>query len=48
MGDDFTWLDLRLYHTLVRFDFVYHTYFKTNERRIADYPGLLRFIREVA
>ena len=48
MGDDFTWLDLRLYHTLVRFDCVYHTYFKTNERRIADYPGLLRFIREVA
>jgi len=44
-GNAFTWLDLRLYHTLVRFDSVYHTYFKTNLRRIQDYPALLRFLR---
>jgi len=46
-GDKFTWLDLRLYHTLVRFDPVYTVYFKTNERRIADYPNLLGFVRDV-
>jgi len=44
-GDKFTWLDLRLYHTLVRFDPVYHTYFKTNLRKIATYPNLLEFMR---
>ena len=46
-GAKFTWLDLRLFHTLVRFDCVYHTYFKTNEKRIADYPNLLGFVRDV-
>lgn len=44
---DFTWLDLRLFHTLVRFDPVYVVYFKTNEKRIADYPNLLGFMRDV-
>ena len=34
VGDNFTWLDLRLFHTLVRFDPVYVVYFKTNERRL--------------
>jgi len=43
-----TWIDLRLYHTLVRFDPVYHTYFHTNLKRIeADYPNLLGFVRDV-
>ena len=46
-GDTFTWLDLRLYHTLVRFDPVYVTYFKTNARRIEDYPNLSGFMRDV-
>lgn len=44
-GKDFTWIDLRLYMTLVRFDPVYVVYFKTNHKRIADYPNLLRFVR---
>ena len=44
----FTWLDLRLFHTLVRFDPVYHTYFKCNGKRIGeDYTHLLGFIRDV-
>lgn len=43
----FTWLDLRLFHTLVRFDPVYTCYFKTNQKRISDYPNLLGFIRDV-
>lgn len=46
-GQKFTWLDLRLFHTLVRFDPVYVTYFKTNQRRIADYEALFGFMRDV-
>ncbi|KAL1521962.1 hypothetical protein AB1Y20_021608 [Prymnesium parvum] len=44
-GDELTWLDIRLYMTLVRFDPVYVVYFKTSHKRIADYPNLLRFMR---
>lgn len=45
-SNEMTWIDLRLYMTLVRFDPVYVVYFKTNYKRIADYPNLLRFMRE--
>ena len=47
VGGKFTWLDLRLFHTLVCFDPVYHTYFKTNEKHIADYPNLLGYMRDI-
>mmetsp|Transcript_52764 Transcript_52764/g.112635 ORF Transcript_52764/g.112635 Transcript_52764/m.112635 type:complete len:340 (+) Transcript_52764:95-1114(+) len=46
-GSSFTWLDLRVYHTLVRFDPVYHTYFKTNLKKIEDFPNLLGFVRDI-
>jgi putative glutathione S-transferase len=46
-GEAPTWLDLRLFHTLVRFDPVYTCYFKTNLARISDYPNLLGFIRDM-
>jgi putative glutathione S-transferase len=46
-GDRFTWLDLRLYHTLVRFDPVYSVYFKTNARLVKDHPNLYAFVRDV-
>jgi len=46
-GSTFSWVDLRLYHTLVRFDSVYVVYFKTNLRRIEDYPHLLKFMKTV-
>lgn len=46
-GDKFTWLDLRLFMTLVRFDPVYVTYFKTNEKRLVDYPNLLGYVRDI-
>jgi putative glutathione S-transferase len=36
--------DIRLFVTLVRFDIAYHGLFKTNLRRIADYPQLTTFI----
>merc|ERR1712176_1302273 len=45
-GKEFTWIDLRLYMTLVRFDPVYVVYFKTSQKRIADYPYLLQFVRK--
>jgi len=44
-GDELTWIDLRLYNTLVRFDPVYVVYFKTSHKRIADFPHLLQFMR---
>ncbi len=46
-GDKFTWLDLRLFMTLVRFDPVYITYFKTNKKRLVDYPNLLGYVRDI-
>jgi putative glutathione S-transferase len=46
-GDRLTEADIRLFTTLVRFDAVYHGHFKCNLRRIADYPGLWRFTRDV-
>ena len=45
-GQEFTWIDLRLYQTLVRFDPVYVVYFKTSYKRIQDYPHLLQFMRK--
>ncbi|WP_110668007.1 glutathione S-transferase family protein [Salinicola halophilus] len=45
-----TWLteaDIRLFTTLVRFDAVYHGHFKCNRRRIADYPNLSNYLREL-
>jgi len=47
MGPTFTWLDLRLFMTLVRFDPVYVGYFKTNLKRIEDYPYLLGYVRDI-
>lgn len=46
-GDQFTWLDLRLFMTLVRFDPVYTTYFKCNLKRLIDYPNLLGYTRDI-
>jgi putative glutathione S-transferase len=47
MGDRITEADWRLYTTLVRFDPVYVGHFKCNIRRIADYPALSGFLREL-
>lgn len=40
MGDRLTEADLRLFATLIRFDEVYVVHFKTNKKRIQDYPNL--------
>ncbi len=39
--------DWRLFCTLVRFDAVYHGHFKCNLRRIADYPALGAYLRDL-
>lgn len=46
-GDRLTEADWRLFTTLVRFDPVYVGHFKCNLRRIADYPNLSGFLREL-
>ena len=47
VGDRFTEADLRLFVTLVRFDTVYYVLFKCNLRRIADYPNLSNYLRDI-
>jgi putative glutathione S-transferase len=47
MGGHVTEADWRLFTTLVRFDAVYVTHFKCNLRRIADYPNLSGYLREL-
>jgi putative glutathione S-transferase len=39
--------DWRLFVTLVRFDAVYHGHFKCNIRRIADYPHLFGYLKDL-
>ncbi|ODT07689.1 MAG: glutathione-dependent reductase [Mesorhizobium sp. SCN 65-20] len=47
VGNRLTEADWRLFTTLVRFDPVYVGHFKTNLRRIADYPNLSNYVREL-
>src|SRR5262249_2512436 len=47
VGDAITEADWRLFTTLVRFDPVYPTHFKCNLRRIADYPNLSNYLRDL-
>lgn len=47
VGNRLTEADWRLFTTLVRFDPVYVGHFKTNLRRIADYPNLSNYLREL-
>ncbi len=46
-GGRLTEADWRLFTTLVRFDPVYVGHFKCNRRRIADYPNLSNYLREL-
>jgi putative glutathione S-transferase len=47
IGDRLTEADWRLFTTLVRFDAVYYVHFKCNRRRIADYPNLSGYLRDL-
>lgn len=46
-GSEITEADWRLFTTLVRFDPVYVGHFKCNLRRIADYPDLSGYLRDL-
>jgi putative glutathione S-transferase len=46
-GDRITEADIRLLPTLLRFDLVYFSHFKCNLRRIADYPNLFAYTRDL-
>ncbi len=47
LGDTPTEADWRLFPTLVRFDPVYVSHFKCNRQRIADYPHLSGYLRDL-
>jgi putative glutathione S-transferase len=47
LGDRLTEADWRLFTTLLRFDPVYVGHFKCNLRRIADYPNLSGYLRDL-
>jgi len=46
-GDQVTEADVRLWVTLARFDAVYALHFKANVRRVADYPNLWAYTRDL-
>src|SRR5207302_1000263 len=46
-GERLTEVDIRLFTTLIRFDAVYVGHFKCNLRRIADYPNLSAYTRDI-
>ena len=46
-GERVTEADIRLLVTLLRFDLVYFSHFKCNARRIADYPNLSGYTRDL-
>ena len=47
VGSDISEADWRLFTTLVRFDAVYVGHFKCNLKRIADYPNLSGYVRDL-
>lgn len=47
VGHQFTEADWRLFPTLLRFDVAYFSLFKCNKQRIADYPNLSNYMREL-
>jgi putative glutathione S-transferase len=46
-GDTVTEADWRLFTTLIRFDSVYYGHFKTNLKRIEEYPNLSNYLRDL-
>lgn len=46
-GNQLTEADICLFTTLIRFDSVYHGHFKCNLKRIADYPNLWNYLKDL-
>ncbi|CAH9019215.1 glutathione S-transferase C-terminal domain-containing protein [Candidatus Nitrosacidococcus sp. I8] len=47
VGNQLTEADLRLWTSLLRFDPVYVTHFKCDQKRIVDYPNLSRLLHRI-
>ncbi|WP_062984075.1 glutathione S-transferase family protein [Nocardia anaemiae] len=47
VGDTITEADVRLFTTLVRFDPVYHSHFKTNRSKLSEMPVLWAYVRDL-
>jgi len=47
LSTQLTEADWRLFTTIVRFDAVYYSHFKCNQRRIADYRNLSNYLRDL-
>ncbi|MBV1881944.1 MAG: glutathione S-transferase family protein [Pseudomonadales bacterium] len=47
VGNEITEADWRLFTTLIRFDAVYFGHFKTNRQRLAGYPSISAYLREL-
>ncbi len=47
VGGQLTESDIRLFVTLIRFDLAYHGLFKTNLKRITDYPALSDYLERL-
>lgn len=47
LGDYITDADIRLYVTLARFDVAYYSAFKTNKKRLIDFPNLWGYARDL-
>ncbi|XP_053397536.1 glutathionyl-hydroquinone reductase YqjG-like [Mercenaria mercenaria] len=46
-GTTFTEADIRLFTTLVRFDWVYHGHFKCNKKMLKEYPNIWAYTRDI-
>ncbi|KAN0042183.1 hypothetical protein ACTFIV_004742 [Dictyostelium citrinum] len=47
VGSKLTYVDIRLFVTLIRFDCVYVGHFKCNKKQIKEYPNISNFVREI-
>ncbi|HHF7347729.1 TPA: glutathione S-transferase family protein [Legionella feeleii] len=47
VGGQLTEADWRFFTTLIRFDAVYYSHFKTNQRRISDYPAIQPYLHKL-
>ncbi|STY30985.1 S-transferase [Legionella wadsworthii] len=47
MGEQITETDWRLFTSLIRFDAVYYSHFKTNQQRISDYKSLQPYLEKL-
>ncbi len=47
IGEEISEADWRLFTTLVRFDAVYYSHFKCNQRQLRDFPNLWGYLRDL-